>query len=738
MQEPTSHDLRDEILRVALTLTDLEDHPEFMSRVRTFLGHQHPTIETALRTLVAALDEGGVASTLRQVRLDDVNTHTASTLITVDRSGRFLTIDRTTKFGVDGRFIGSEDPVGVPLYELSTLGGFLQVVDIVGRFHSFLSVDSTLPPIRGHSRIEEPPPHRLRDVWPYMRRVLRAEKSDILVVTGYSVLSSLLGLVVPVASQAIVNAVALGVFSQQLVVLCLLVLAAMIALAVVAVLERSIIDVIQRRLFVRTSFDIVYRLPLIKRSALRQTYGPELVNRFFDVITVQKSLGKFLLEGINSILVLLTGLILLGLYHPFFLLYDLAFLVFLPLLVLVIGRGAIPTAIKVSKRKYETAAWLEDVARAQIAWKITGASHHAMDQVDTIATRYVDARKKHFTVLARQIFGSYVFKAFATVGILGLGGALVIEQQISLGQLVAAEIVILMIIGALDKLIAQFDVYYDLVAAMDKLSAIAEQPMEDVGGLDVPRQRGGGSLEFKNVALAFDGAGVLRDITLDIPSGSRVGIVGPSGAGKSTILELAAGLFEADRGRVAINGVDVRTSDLASLRSRIGYVFPDNQLIPGTVLDNILLGRKFPVSDIDWALSMVRLDRDISKLEYGLQTMVTPTGETLPFGIQRRMVIARMLIGKPDILLLDEAFDGIEDAVKLDIIDKIFKYRFWTVVCVTHDPEIVRRCPTIVVVDDGKVVQTGDPRSLCELRDGTFHSLFPQAQRYFSGEDDHG
>ena len=278
----------------------------------------------------------------------------------------------------------------------------------------------------------------------------------------------------------------------------------------------------------------------------------------------------------------------------------------------------------------------------------------------------------------------------------------------------------------------------DLVAAMDKLSAIAEQPMEDVGGLDVPRQRGGGSLEFKNVALAFDGAGVLRDITLDIPSGSRVGIVGPSGAGKSTILELAAGLFEADRGRVAINGVDVRTSDLASLRSRIGYVFPDNQLIPGTVLDNILLGRKFPVSDIDWALSMVRLDRDISKLEYGLQTMVTPTGETLPFGIQRRMVIARMLIGKPDILLLDEAFDGIEDAVKLDIIDKIFKYRFWTVVCVTHDPEIVRRCPTIVVVDDGKVVQTGDPRSLCELRDGTFHSLFPQAQRYFSGEDDHG
>ncbi len=572
-------------------------------------------------------------------------------------------------------------------------------------------------------------PH-VRDVWPYLRLLLHKEKRDIWYVATYSTMASIMGLAVPLSSQAIVNAVALGVFNQQLVVLISIVLIALVVLAVFTVLERYVIDLIQRRLFVFTATEFVRRLPLIRRDAFTETYAPELVNRFFDVMTIQKSIGKLLMDGINGVLVLATGLILLGFYHPFFLIYDLVFLMFVPILVFVLGRGAIATAINVSKKKYEAAAWIEDVARNQIATKLTVSDAYDMMRVDAINDKYVESKHAHYVVIARQILGSYLFKAIATVGVLGLGGMLVIDQRISLGQLVAAEIVIILIIGALEKLLSQFDVFYELVAAIDKVAIIFEQPTEREGGLAASRGTGGASVEFKNIDLTLGDRPLFQDISMRVPSGARVAIVGRSGEGKSTLLHLLCGLEDPSRGVIKFNDVDIRELDLRSLRKQIGLVFPEDEIITASIRDNILLGRDLPDKDYRWACQMLRLDQDVERLEGGYATVLSPSAQNIAFGLKRRILFARMIVSRPSLLLLDEAFEGIEDNMKLDMLNELFAEKSWTVICVTHDPEIVRKVDTVHLLNEGKIVESGDPHELGRSGTSRFCGLFPQASKF--------
>ncbi|MBU3742777.1 MAG: hypothetical protein FGM24_10935, partial [Candidatus Kapabacteria bacterium] len=353
---------RARILDAVVALADLQHRPAALSRARTFIRDVDLQDKSLTAVLSEALNEVGQAAAAVPYKLTHGDVRNVRILAIAD-DGSVVRVRN-----VEGQTVLVEDVITgvssrVPLSTLIGTAGHVDCVEIFGAARSFLSTDASLPAVRDshrdvHTTYEEA--HRLRDLWPIVRRILGAERHDIITVIAYSIFTSLLSLAVPLSSQAIVNAVALGVMNRQLVVLCAVVLVAMILLGIIAVLERYIVDMIQRRLFVRTSFDIVYRLPLIRSEALRETYAPELVNRFFDVMTVQKSIGKMLLEGISSTLVLVTGLLLLVVYHPFFLVYDVAFLFFLPILTLVLGRGAIPTAIKVSKKKYEAAALMED------------------------------------------------------------------------------------------------------------------------------------------------------------------------------------------------------------------------------------------------------------------------------------------------------------------------------------------------------------------------------------------
>ncbi|MBC8125455.1 MAG: ATP-binding cassette domain-containing protein, partial [Candidatus Kapabacteria bacterium] len=317
-----------------------------------------------------------------------------------------------------------------------------------------------------------------------------------------------------------------------------------------------------------------------------------------------------------------------------------------------------------------------------------------------------------------------LFKGFATVGILALGGILVIEQAISLGQLVAAEIIIILILGAMEKLISQFDMYYDLVAALDKLSSLTELPLERTGGLPVQDHPSGGTVDVRSVGFSYGDHEVLTDVTFVVKAGERVSLVGASGAWKSTLAQIMLGLEAPSHGSIEVNGIDTRVADLHSLRARVGYVFPENQIIPGTVLDNITLGRSVSQEDLQWTLRMAHLSESVRDLSNGLGTLLSATGENLSFGMRRRILFARMILSKPDVLIIDEAFEGIEDGTKLSMLDDLMSWPHWTIINISHDPEVVHRTSYVHVLQDGRISESGSPDEL-HSKAGTFCSLFP-------------
>lgn len=707
-------------LDAVVDIAGLSSRPSAIVRARARIMEITDTSAASLEVIASTLREIGISAQCQRI--------TPATPAPA-HDAQVLSLDE------DGWIIQSTVRSSAPWTSLLGTRESTLVIVINGRYHSVFTGDSSMPDHRGHPLYDSKHhgldknanelPYRFRDVWPSIKRMLRLERRDIWIVMIYSIVTSLLGLVVPLSSQSIVNAVALGVFSQQLIVLCVVVFLALTAMAFLDVLERHVIDMIQRRMFVSTAFDIVYRLPHLTNAVMRNSYGPELVNRFFDVITVQKSVAKFLLEGTNALLVVLTGLIVLGVYHPFFLVYDVVFILFIPFLIFILGRGAVTTAVKTSKMKYMAAAWLEDVARNQLGFKLTRTSPFIFTRVDDISTGYVEARQKYFVIMARQIFGSYIFRGFATVGVLALGGILVIEQAISLGQLVAAEIIIILVFGAMDKLITQFDSYYDMVAALNKISGLVDQELEDVGGLQLPQLAQGAEVAAHNMSFTYDNQQILTNVSFRIESGERVSLIGASGSGKSTLAAIMLGLEAPNHGTVEINGIDTRTADLRSLRKRVGYIFSENQIIPGTVLENITLGREVSFADLTWALEMACLQDVVRGLPNGLHTMLSATGDNVALGVRRMILFARMILDRPDLLIIDEGFEGIDDGTKLRMFGNIIAWKHWTVLNITHDPELLQRTNRALILQHGSIVDQGTVSEML-MGSSTLAALFPE------------
>ncbi|MFQ3598654.1 MAG: ABC transporter ATP-binding protein [Chloroherpetonaceae bacterium] len=618
----------------------------------------------------------------------------------------------------------------------------LKVLVFDGEMDSFLATEEHQTPLRdnlsheesgdgGHGHHGGGHGHEIdvKYLFGKLFKLFKEEKKDFTVVLTYAVIVGLMSLVVPLSASAIVNSVMLGL-SSQLAMLCVLVAIGLLIVGVFDVMKRYVADILQRRIFVRTSFDIAYRLPRMTQSAFNQEYAPEVVNRFFDVLTIQKTIGKFLLDGTGSGLVVIIGLILLAVYHPFFILFDLALVAFVPIVIFVLGQNGLETSIKESKKKYALVSWFEEIARCQVSFKLFAKPEFVYQRVDSIAVNYVEARHKHFLVLARQMIGSAIFRTAATVGVLGLGGALVLNEQLTIGELVAAELVVIAMLGAIEKLIEQFENHYDLFTAIDKVSHLVDRPLEPSGGEPAPKFEGSVSISLKNVEFGYDNHHkVLKGVSLEIAKGARVSLVGASGSGKTTLASLLLGLHEPTRGKIMIGEHDVSRMSLEGLRQTVGIVLEANELFDGTIEENITMGRDFSYERLVWALKTAQLYDEVYALDDGLKTRLVPMGQNVSIGMRRRIMFARTIIGKPNVLILDECFGGIEESVKLDLIHSLYCESCWTIIDIAHDAELIRRSEMIYVLKDGKILEHAPPFELALKDSSLFAQLFPELVR---------
>ena len=536
--------------------------------------------------------------------------------------------------------------------------------------------------------------------WTRLRAFLGMEKRDLVVVAVYAVVIGLFTLATPVAVQAVVNSVAFGSTIQPLVVLTILLFGGLAFSAVLRVLEVYVVEVLQRRYFVRVADDFGRRLASMPLANHDKRFGPELVNRFFDIITVQKSLSTLLLDGLSLVLQTGVGMVLLGFYHPLLLAFDVV-LVTMLLVVLLLGRGALPTALDESAAKYKVAAWLEDVARAPRLFSGASARDHAWNRADILARDYISARKGHFRVLLRQLSGGVFLQVIAVVSLLGVGGYLVLTRQLTLGQLVAAELIVTAMGAGFSKVGKNLEKLYDLGVGVLKISTVLDQPSERVGG---ERPHGSGPLRISAGAMAVTRGGktLVQGISRDIEPGARVLVDGPAGSGTSTLLETLGGVRPPAEGGVQHDGLDLRRADLGTVRD-FAVVVGAPEFVAGSVLDNLFLGGvPLPEPDTRRLLQLLELEDAVDALPKGLDEPMTPNGAPFSERQQRRLALLRGVAHQPRALLLDRALDrlGLSPDAQGRLLDQLFDADApWTLVVVSDDAEVRRRCSEHLRID---------------------------------------
>jgi ABC-type bacteriocin/lantibiotic exporter with double-glycine peptidase domain len=242
-----------------------------------------------------------------------------------------------------------------------------------------------------------------------------------------------------------------------------------------------------------------------------------------------------------------------------------------------------------------------------------------------------------------------------------VGVYLLLNQQINIGQFIAADIVILAVINSVEKLVLTLDKAYDTLTAIEKLDKIKSAELE-IAGKETITGTNGMKIDFKNVSFNYpNGKNVLTEINVEIQSGEKVLIVGNSGSGKSTLLRLLTGTFTNFSGAIRINNIALGSYAIDSLRSNTGVLISQQDIFQGTIRDNITMGDTSITNEELYQLTKsTGLESFIGELEIGFDTDIDPAGKKLPEKIKQGILLARALFSRKTLLLLENPFDGLE------------------------------------------------------------------------------
>ncbi|MEO0530219.1 MAG: ATP-binding cassette domain-containing protein [Planctomycetota bacterium] len=492
-------------------------------------------------------------------------------------------------------------------------------------------------------------------------QLLRPEWSDIWIILVFAFVAGVLSLTTPIAVEALVNTVAFGRLLQPVVILAALLFGFLAFAAAMRAVQIYVVEFIQRRLFARVAADLAFRLPRMEAEGAGAAYAPELANRFLDVVTLQKVTAQLLTDGINIVLATIVGMTVLAFYHPWLLGFDILLLILVVAGLTTLGRGAIPAAIKESKLKYSLTAWFEDVMRCPNGFKASGAAEFASDRASGLTTQYLAYRQSHFRVLYRQILFVLGLQAVAGTVLLGGGGWLVIQGQLSLGQLVAAELIVATILSSIAKLGKHLEGFYDAVAAVDKLGILFDLPVERLDGvLNLP-MGDAVRVRLNGVKHARGGSALKSGLDASIDPGEKVALLGSSGSGKTTLLGILYGGEQPSAGHVEIEHTDPRDLRPDVLRDHVGFA-GEPELFQGSIAENVHLNRTgVSTKDARTALFAVGILDKVLQLPDGLDTAVNASGGVLSRSQQYLLMLARALAGNPRLLLIDGTLDSLSD-----------------------------------------------------------------------------
>ena len=491
--------------------------------------------------------------------------------------------------------------------------------------------------------------------------ILQLDKKEVSAIYIYAILAGLVQLVTPLGIQSIIGFVMAGALSTSIVVLITVVVLGVFLNGLFQIRQLQIIEKIKQKIYTRDALSFANKIPHLNIEKLDNYYLPELVNRFFDTITLQKGIEKILLEIPAAFIQILFGIILLSLYHPVFIAFGIVLVVLLYVILATTLPKGFTKNLLASDYKYKTAAWLQELARVVKTFKYAKKTSLHIDKTDDLVSNYLIARTSYFKILLTQFWSLVAFKIIITAAMLIVGVYLLLNQQINIGLLIAADIVILAVINSVEKLILTLDKAYDTLTAIEKLDKIKSAELESAG-TDIIAGSNGMKIDFKNVSFNYpNGKNVLTDINVEIQAGEKVLIVGNSGSGKSTLLRLLTGTFTNFSGAIRINNIALGSYAIDSLRSNTGVLISQQDIFQGTIRDNITMGDASISNEELYQLTKsTGLESFIGELEIGFDTDIDPAGKKLPEKIKQGILLARALFSRKTLLLLENPFDGLE------------------------------------------------------------------------------
>ena len=544
-------------------------------------------------------------------------------------------------------------------------------------------------------------------------RLLKPDQKEIRNVYIYAIFNGLVYLSIPLGIQAIVNLIQVGQVSTSWVILLSFVILGVILTGVLQISQLRITENLQQKIFTRAAFEFAFRIPKIKMEALYKHYAPELMNRFFDVIAVQKGLSKILIDFSTAILNIVFGLMLLCFYHPFFILFSLVLVLVVYLLFRFTVKLGLTTSIEESKHKYKIAYWLEELAITSTTFKLAGKTDLPLKRANQRTEEYLSARESHFKIILKQFSLMVVFKVMITAGLLAIGGVLVMNQQMNIGQFVAAEIIIFMVMTSVEKLFYSLETIYDVLTALEKIGQVTDLELDKFGGQELPdcETDEGVAVELSEVSFTYPESNrlVLDKLSMNVAPGERWFITGPNGSGKSTLLHVLAGLYTIQSGSMSYNEMGIGNLNLEKLRSHIGDSLSEEELFEGTIYENISMGREAATYDnVRWAIQNLGLNDFIKGLSEGLNTFLDPVSKRLPRSIIQKLLLARSIADRPKLLLLEDAFQHIEQNERRRIVDFITdKKNQWTIVAVSTDSHLAKKSDRIALMENGSIIKVG-------------------------------
>ncbi|MEN3322744.1 ATP-binding cassette domain-containing protein [Mariniflexile soesokkakense] len=545
--------------------------------------------------------------------------------------------------------------------------------------------------------------------WQRFMGLLQLEKRDILQVFYYAIFSGIVALSLPLGIQAIINLIQGAQISTSWFVLVTLVTIGVAFSGALQLMQLRIIETIQQRIFTRASFELSYRFPKIKMTELRNYYPPELANRFFDTLTIQKGLSKILIDIPTAILQIIFALILLSFYHPFFIIFGVLLLVLIFIVFKFTAKKGLETSLQESKNKYKVAHWIQEIARSVVSFKLSGNTNLALSKNDDLVCKYLESRESHFNILAAQFIQMISFKVIVTASLLLIGGALVLNQEMNIGQFVAAEIIILLVIASVEKLILGLEPFYDVLTSIEKLGQIVDKELEEQAG-EKPIFKDFVNLELNEVSYRVPDkdSPIIYNISLNVKPDSRILILGESGSGKSTLLRLISGITEPTAGHIYINNLSIRSLNLNHYRSQLGLSLTEETPFEGSIKDNLTFGNQ-SISDeeIFDTLNKVGLTEFIKEQSKGLKTVLHPDGKQMSHTVSKKIILARAILKKPKVLILEDALDRFNPTETNAIINYLtHKDRPWALIVVSGNDAWKPKSTQILTLEKGEIKNT--------------------------------